>query len=217
MIIHVSGTQGAGKTSFIKGICEAQPDLYIAYPDRLHFAKVETPVERQVAKMVKFYHELCDQKKYGEEHPGKIVIADRGFYDGIVYGRVFETLGWMTHEQVEAVEQIARLMVAVSEDTFSQLSVVLNPPLDVVLERLTKRWTEKGKKWREGETAYISEAHAEFNRLPSYFRGESILVLQQAKPVCELVENFNEWACTLQGHPDTQAYDAGIDELVAVK
>ena len=61
MIIYFSGTQGAGKSTLIEEICKADPEQHIAYPDRLKFVKVLTPVERQVAKMVKFYQEKCKE------------------------------------------------------------------------------------------------------------------------------------------------------------
>ena len=217
MIIYVSGTQGAGKSTLIEEICKADPEQHIAYPDRLKFVKVLTPVERQVAKMVKFYQEKCDQAAFATEHPGKIVLADRSFYDGIVYGRAFRNLGWITEEQCDMIEEIARLMMAVTGDTFAHYEVLVNPPFDVVQKRLEHRWAENRKKWKEDDIAYIREAHAEFNRMPSYFRGASLLVLNEEKPLDVLVREFFDWAEEQPFSQEYKDFQAGVDELVAAK
>jgi thymidylate kinase len=187
--IYFSGPHGAGKSSFIEAITKAHPGRFALYPDRLNFVKVEEPITRNRSKYVKYYHEWLDQGKFAEENPGKTVLGDRCLYDGIVYGRAFTRLGFITLQDQERNEQIGRLLF----DKYPDNLVVLNPPLDVIVERLKNRWETKPKKWREENLEYLAEAHKGFSQIQAIFEGKHLLVINENMRMNEQVERFTAW------------------------
>ncbi|MBS3142997.1 deoxynucleoside kinase [Candidatus Woesearchaeota archaeon] len=189
MILPVSGAQGSGKTTLIRSLCEANPDLFVAYPDRLEFARSDDPYERVKSKLFKYYHEWIDQRKFSESHPGKVVLGDRCVYDSLVYARAFEQLGWITPEQSASITALAMQMPEIFPEHF----VVCNASLETVVERLRHRWETNEKKWNEDSIPYLAAAVDQFNALPRYFLGSKLLMIDGTLSVGDRLAKFMDW------------------------
>ncbi|MBW3011715.1 deoxynucleoside kinase [Candidatus Woesearchaeota archaeon] len=190
MIIYFSGPHGAGKSSLIKGVESSSPNI-LRYKDRLEFVKVEDPRRRHKSKIVKYYQEYCDMLNFHDENPGKIILGDRSLYDGYAYGRAFVNLGWLDKDDCQLHEKIIEMFF--EKDEKPQHIVILNPPLEAIIERLHKRWETKSKKWREDNFEYLKAVHEEFRQIPDYFDGKRLLYLGDEMTVEESVSKTAEW------------------------
>lgn len=190
MILYFSGPHGAGKSSLIKGVCSSNPD-FLLYPDRLEFAKMEEPRLRHKSKITKYFQEYCDQLNFEKENPGKIIIGDRCMYDSYAYGRAFVKLGWLSKEDNALHEYLTEKWF--ENDIKPQHLVVLNPPLESIVERLRKRWEKKAKKWREEDFQYLKAAHEQYKELPNLFTGKNLLYLNKDTTIEDEVNQTLEW------------------------
>ena len=188
MIIYFSGPHGAGKSSLISGVCEYSPD-FIAYLDRLKFCHMEEPRIRHKSKIAKLYQEYCDQQNFKKENPGKIILGDRCMYDSMVYGRVYERLGYLTKQENKLHEEITLKWF----DEKPEHLIVLNPPLECLVDHLRKRWESGKKKWHEEDMKYLNIAREEFEKLPEYFAGRNILYIDEDLPIGQEVNRVVDW------------------------
>jgi thymidylate kinase len=187
MRIYFSGPHGAGKSSLIRGICDSSPD-FIAYPDKLKFAKVENPYFlRQKSKITKIFQEYCDQLDYENQHPGKIVLGDRCIYDCLVYSSAYQKLGWISKEQNEQLKKTADLF----DECWPDNLVILNPPYDVLVQHIRQRWKTKQKKWNESNFDYLNAVRDEFAE--TNFSCRNLLYLDEVLSVEQEVEKVLNW------------------------
>ena len=71
--------------------------------------------------------------------------------------------------------------------------IVLNPPLETIIEHLNKRWADGKKKWREENLDYLKAVHEEYGKLPKYFEGSNLIYLEGIQSVDEEVKQVLEW------------------------
>jgi len=188
MIIYFSGPHGAGKSSLIRGICNYSPE-FVAYPDRLMFAHVDEPYLRQKSKIAKIFQEYCDQLNFEEENKGKIVLGDRCIYDCLIYAKAYERLGWITKEQNISIKDISEKFF----DCFPSHLVVLNPPLECLVEHIKQRWKKGKKKWREENFQYLKTVYEKFEKLPDYFSGKNLLYINDKLKVEQEIDKVVDW------------------------
>ncbi|MFH1173761.1 MAG: deoxynucleoside kinase [archaeon] len=194
-MVCFSGPHGAGKSTFMHALLQQHPERFVLYPDRLSFARSNEPFLRNRAKLVKYFHEWIDQQEFLKEYPDKTVFVDRCVYDGMVYTKAYADIGWIVPEEYLLLEQFRKQLFCAEPHYNAMPShlVVLVPPLDAIVTRLERRWTTKGKKWREEDKTYLAAAHDGFSHMERIFTGTSLLKLDKDLSLEEEMQQFMTW------------------------
>ena len=107
-----------------------------------------------VQKIVEHYETL----RVAKEHPQAIILGNRCIYDILAYREAYCKRGWLSRGETTYLNKLAL-------DQFGVLgydnprAIVVNPPLEVLIAHLNKRWHADGKKWNEEDFDYLAAAH----------------------------------------------------------
>ena len=151
-LVFISGPHGAGKSTLADRIAESDDKILI--PElKTNTPKLETDVvvERTTMKICQRAMENYELTETARKNPGKIIFGNRCNHDVEAYSRAFLNLGWISqkeHEQLISFSLYAHNFV-------SQRAIIYNPPYEIVVERLQKRWKTEKKKWREDNLDYL--------------------------------------------------------------
>lgn len=151
-LIYFCGPHGSGKTTLMKEILKINPRT--VFPE-LFSRNVKFNCDadyRQILKISGRAIENYEYLDYAKKNPDKIVLANRGVYDPLVYNEVYYKRGWINFETFQHYDKFTKLFFR--NENESPYAIILNPGLEVVLRHLKKRWQEKEKKWREEDLQY---------------------------------------------------------------
>ena len=126
-------------------------DLYTKTP------KFETkPLERLILKLYQRVIENYEAREVASKTNGKILLANRCIYDGYAYNTAYYNLGWITAEQKHYADHLTEVIFL--KEFHQPYAIVLNPPFEVVKQRLEERWKMGKKKWNEEDMNYLQAA-----------------------------------------------------------
>lgn len=168
--IFLSGPHGSGKTSFINTLIEKYPkfkknnfeiDFLKEYPSMPNMNMFERCLLRLYHR---FYTAELTEKI--SKDTDSIILVDRGIHDSLAYSNVEYGLGEMDAAHHNLLIQIGNTCV----DMLKPYTIILNPPVDVIMDRLHKRKLEGTRPEREILCAredtqeYVERIHNEFEK-----------------------------------------------------
>jgi deoxyadenosine/deoxycytidine kinase len=161
-LVFLSGPHGAGKSTLEQRLKDAVPEILVpelrTTTPKFHTAPIERTILKTCGRAIENYEALQVAKR----HPDRIVLANRCIYDHDAYGAAYHDLGWITDDQYLFLQAIIRNVFPT--EVREPRAIVLNPPFDVVRERLEGRWTFKEKKWKEEDLEYLAAACQAYER-----------------------------------------------------
>ncbi len=166
-LFFLSGPHGAGKTVLASRLSNhaVVAELLTSTP-KLH----TEPSTRSILKVCQRAIENFETGELARSFPQKMILGNRCMYDVDAYAEVYERLKWISHVERDRVVRFAKQAFPVH--LHQPLAIVLNPPFEVVRQRLEKRWSESGKKWREEDIEYCwvaCEVYKRFKKDPRVF------------------------------------------------
>ncbi|MEK6963144.1 MAG: AAA family ATPase [Nanoarchaeota archaeon] len=185
-LVFLSGPHGGGKTTLARKIQEAYP--FIILPElKTSTPKFHTGVqERQALKLCQKAIENYEVLQMAKAEPDKLILGNRCIYDGYAYSSAFRDLGWVNENEHQQLVGFSRF--AFPEEIREPYAIVLNPPFEVVWDRLQNRWQSEEKKWREEDKAYAQAACNAYKPLQGH---PKVLYLEdntKTKPVLDWLE-----------------------------
>ena len=121
------------------------------------------PDYRQILKVCSRAIENFEYLKIAKENPDRLILANRCVYDVLTYNNVYYKKGWIDKSTRDLYD--AHTYDFFRDENKNPRAIILNPNLEKVLEHLEKRWSEKGKKWREEDLDYAKFACEEYEKL----------------------------------------------------
>lgn len=151
-LVFLSGPHGAGKTTLSRRLEEVLPDILVPKL-RTVTPKFHTSVsERQALKLCQKAIENYEALEVAKAQPEKIVLGNRCIYDGYAYGSAFAYLGWVSEEEYKHLVRFSKFVFP--REVCEPYAIVLNPPFELVRQRLENRWKSEERKWREENLEY---------------------------------------------------------------
>lgn len=192
--VYISGPHGSGKTTLIEKLLKADLSLCessfeIDFLKEFPTISYMTPYERCVLRT---YHRLFVGEYNTRKEGNDIILVSRGIYDSIAYGATEYALGEMTKEEYGVLQKINALGIA-----RRPLTIILNPPVDIILERLTERRKKGTRKERdimcarEDTYEYVKLVHDELEKYKD--NADVLYILDNDK---DNIEKVLEWIHT---------------------
>lgn len=135
--IFLSGPHGSGKTTLLNELLNneliIESDFEIDFLSEFPSMKILSDFERCLLRL---YHRIYLSNythNLAEDNPEKTIITSRGIYDSAAYINTYQKLGWISKEKYKKLDFI------INNLRFKPYTIVLNPPFEVVKERLMKR------------------------------------------------------------------------------
>jgi deoxyadenosine/deoxycytidine kinase len=169
-LLFICGPHGGGKTTLLKRLQQERNDIVIPELETRTPKFHTTPLERIRLKACERAIENYETARIAESRPESIVIGNRCIYDGDAYADVYRAHGWITAAEHRGLYSLARQVFPAS--LHNPRAIVLNPPFDLVRERLTGRWQSEQRKWREEDLEYCRlacEAYKRFKGKPGIY------------------------------------------------
>lgn len=143
-IISFSGPHGSGKTTLINKMLfskkfnafidnEFEIDFLAKFPS---FSKLSN-FERSLIRLYHRYYIYQSNLMLEKQDEHKITLISRGIYDSIAYIETYHRLGIMLQHEYDILHNIY------SNIKDMPRTVILNPPVEVIMKRLEKRRSEK--------------------------------------------------------------------------
>ncbi|MFC6232547.1 deoxynucleoside kinase [Paenibacillus allorhizosphaerae] len=136
--IFISGPHGSGKTTLIDKLLSnygmfVENSFDIDFISQFPSIKTLSHFERCLLRL---YHRIyisyyADQ--FAQMQNGKVTLVSRGIYDSEAYINVYKEYDWITGENSNTLDFILR------NNTYTPYTIVLNPPVEVIMQRLEKR------------------------------------------------------------------------------
>lgn len=169
--ISISGPHGAGKTTLAKLLRARYPKRFIRNDFQLDFAttlptlSLMTHFERDLFRL---YHRIFRSQHaslLARRHARAFILTDRSVYDSLAYIGADRSLRLIS----VAEHQMLRSALASHLALERPYTIVLNPPLSVILKRLQKRKIAGAR--RQRDTIFATEDDPSFlRRLRHQFR-----------------------------------------------
>jgi len=181
-LFFISGPHGAGKTTLVKKLQEACPEILVPELKTKTPVFHTSPLERITMKICQRSIENFEALEIAENSPGRIVLANRCIYDALAYAEAYFSLGWINEKQLEDQKNYA--LFAFPEKVRSPNAIVLNPPFSTVKDRLGKRWQSEPKKWNEDNVDYCRAACSAY---AEYKGHRNIIYLKESDNIEKIV------------------------------
>lgn len=194
--IFIAGPHGSGKTTLISALTEGKKefikdDFEFDFSSEIESLPVMTIFEKCLLRLYhRFYTAELAIKKCSETDREGILIVDRSIYDSLVYIEVEYKLGELTDSQYQRLRNI----VDNSLEMIRPYTVILNPEVDEVVNRLMIRRESGSRKLRdklcerEDNTDYVGLMSDEFVKL---YSNERVLHISNNEKAD--IEIINKW------------------------
>ena len=160
-VVQISGVHGVGKTELIARLAELHRDWVPL--DEFSSPKPPYPFgslgEKGFINEVWVLRQLLERNRWRPPAEAKVVLADRGFEDALVYSRVL-----LNDELFELFEEIWRILYGLYQYR-PTLIILLDAPVNVILERIRSRGRPTMREWREDDEKYIASLREKFLEL----------------------------------------------------
>jgi len=157
--IFVSGPHGSGKTTLLNKLLKDH-DIFLENNFDIDFV-TEFPTLESMSIyercLLRLYHRIYVTnyaKSLAAQHTNRVVITPRGIYDSAAYIETYKSLQQFTSDNSE------KLTFILNHAEVKPYTIVLNPPIEIVAERLLKRRNQGLRKSRD--TIFIKEDSYEF-------------------------------------------------------
>lgn len=139
--IFISGPHGGGKSTLINKLRNAsnlflENDFDIDFTTNFPSISSLSHFERSLLRIYHRFFIVNYAQKLAKENPGKVILANRTVYDSEAYINAYHELKWISEDQFQ------KLNFVISNFTFRPHAIILNPPLEVIKNRLDKRRDE---------------------------------------------------------------------------
>lgn len=143
-IISFSGPHGSGKTTLInRMLLSEKPDAFINNEFEIDFIK-EFPsfselsnFERSLIRLYHRYYVFQRNLTLKNQDDHKIILISRGIYDSIAYIETYYRLGIILQHEYDILHNVY------SNIQYMPKTIILIPPVEVIMKRLGKRRNEK--------------------------------------------------------------------------
>lgn len=139
--IFISGPHGGGKSTLISNLKNAS-DLFLENDFDIDFT-IDFPSISSLShferSLMRFYHRFfiaSYAQKLARENPEKVILTNRTVYDSAAYVNAYYKLKWISEDQFQ------KLDFMIKNFFFRPYAIILNPPLEVIKNRLGKRRDE---------------------------------------------------------------------------
>ena len=136
--VFLSGPQGSGKTTLLEKLCSKyelfyENDFDIDSIKEFPSIKVMSHFERCLLRL---YHRiyLTDYATLlSEKHPDKVILTSRGIKDSEAYIKAYKDFDWISDDCYSTLEFV------LNNFRYKPYTIILNPPFEVVKQRLENR------------------------------------------------------------------------------
>lgn len=171
-VLYVSGPHGGGKSTIIKNLKNAsclffENDFDIDFTVDFPSIAALSHFERSLMRVYHRFFIAHRARLLAQSLRDRIIITNRSVYDSEAYTNVYKTLSWIQESEFQKLNNVLRCFPR--ENT-----IVLNPPIETIKDRLQKRALEATRTNRdrifkkEDTDIFIEHIHAYFEK----FRNE---------------------------------------------
>lgn len=167
--IFISGPHGGGKSTLVDKLKESS-DLFLENDFDIDFT-IDFPsisslshFERSLMRLYHRYFIANYAQRLAKENPGKVILTNRTVYDSGAYIKAYHELKWISEDQFQ------KLNFVVKNFTYRPYAIILNPPLEVIKNRLVKRRDEATRTNRD-KIFKNEDSDIFLENLHNYFEG----------------------------------------------
>ena len=136
--IYLSGPHGGGKSTLTEALKKSS-DVFLENDFDIDFT-IDFPSIASLShferSLVRLYHRFFIAhyaESFARKNSGKIILTNRTVYDSEAYIHVYRELKWITEEQFQ------KLQFVMGNFAPAPRAIVLNPSVEVIKARLSKR------------------------------------------------------------------------------
>lgn len=196
--VFISGPHGGGKSTLIEKLNQ-NTDLFLENNFDIDFT-VDFPSISALShferSLLRIYHRFFIEgyaEKLAKENPDKVILTNRTIYDSEAYINAYHELKWITEDQFQ------KLNFVISNFTARPHAIILNPPLEVIKNRLGKRRGEATRTNRdkifknEDSDEFLSKLHHYFTQFKDR---ERFVYVEDNDEVA--IQKIIDWVKTIQ-------------------
>lgn len=196
--VSISGPHGGGKSTLVEKL-KRHTDLFLENNFDIDFT-IDFPSISALShferSLLRIYHRFFIAgytKKLVKENPEKVILTNRTIYDSEAYINVYHELKWITENQFQ------KLNFVINNFTARPHAIILNPPLEVIRDRLGKRRGEATRTNRdkifknEDSDEFLDKLHHYFTRFKD---GKRFVYVEDNDEVA--IQKIIDWVKVIQ-------------------